>query len=651
MSNVLEEMQALVDDLNYHAKQYYKLDKPVISDGEYDKMYDKLVLLENEAGFSLPNSPTKRVGGEIVAEFKQYKHTHKLYSLDKCQSISEFYVWYAKTEKSLGEMPELSVEYKFDGLTLNMVYENGMLISAATRGNGEVGEEVTEQVKTIKNIPLSIDYKGHIEIQGEGIMKLSVLKSYNEMSVDQLKNARNAAAGAIRNLNPKVTADRKLDVMCYNVFGDVEFSTQLEMQEFLNKHGFETGDYFKLLNNPQEVENVIETISKCRDDLDFLIDGIVFKLNNVHQREMLGETEKFPRWAVAYKFEADEATTLVKDVIWQVSRTSRLCPLAILEPVDLAGVTVQRATLNNFADLQKKDIKIGSRVFIRRSNDVIPEILGIAEHTENTVDIIKPDKCPYCGSPIRAEGAFLYCTNTETCVPQIVAKLSHFASKGAMDIDGFSEKTAELLYVELGVAEFSDLYELSAEKLVGLEGFAELKTQNLLLSISKSKLTSLANFIYALGIKNIGKKAAKQLEISFSTLENIMKATIDDLVKVDDFGEITANNVVDYFTKPENIAQINKLISLGITFNATELKTGIFSGKNVVLTGSLQKYKRSEAEKIIVELGGVISSTISKSVNLVIVGEEAGSKLAKAEKLAIEIIDENAFDAILKSID
>ena len=645
--SVLEEMQNLVKELNFHAEQYYKFDSPVISDGEYDKLYDRLVALEKETGFVLPDSPTRRVGDDVLKEFKQYRHTHKLYSLDKCQSYEELLAWRARTEKALGRKYDMTAEYKFDGLTINLTYENGALVSAATRGNGLVGEDVTSQVKTIKNVPLTIDYKNHVEIQGEGIMRLSVLEKYNRTHDEPLKNARNGAAGAIRNLNPKVTAERRLDVMCYNVYGP-RFDTQAEMQEFLKEQGFETGDYFRIVKTDSDAEKCVEELEKKRPTLDFLIDGIVFKINEVELRDILGETEKFPKWAVAYKFKADEATTVLRDVIWQVSRTGKLNPLAVLDPVELAGVTVKRATLNNFADYEKKGLKIGSRVFIRRSNDVIPEILGIASHTSESREIEKPKFCPYCGAPVEEKGVFLYCTNNETCAPQIVQKLTHFAEKGAMDIEGFSDKTAELLLNELKVRDFSDIYKLRKEDLTGLEGFGDLKAGNLIASIEKSKNVGLSDFLYALGIKNIGKKAAKQLETRFKTLNGVMNAGFEELTAIDDFGEVMAKSVVEYFSDEAKRQEIDKLTALGINVKSAEKKEGVFSGINAVLTGSLSGYKRSEAEKLIVERGGECSSSVSKAVNLVIAGEEAGSKLEKAKKLGIKIIGEDEFTRMLE---
>ena len=645
--SVLEEMQNLVKELNFHAEQYYKFDSPVISDGEYDKLYDRLVALEKETGFVLPDSPTRRVGDDVLKEFKQYRHTHKLYSLDKCQSYEELLAWRARTEKALGRKYDMTAEYKFDGLTINLTYENGELVSAATRGNGLVGEDVTSQVKTIKNVPLTIEYKNHVEIQGEGIMRLSVLEKYNRTHDEPLKNARNGAAGAIRNLNPKVTAERRLDVMCYNVYGP-RFDTQAEMQEFLKEQGFETGDYFRIVKTDSDAEKCVEELEKKRPTLDFLIDGIVFKINEVALRDILGETEKFPKWAVAYKFKADEATTVLRDVIWQVSRTGKLNPLAVLDPVELAGVTVKRATLNNFADYEKKGLKIGSRVFIRRSNDVIPEILGIASHNSESREIEKPKFCPYCGAPVEEKGVFLYCTNNETCAPQIVQKLTHFAEKGAMDIEGFSDKTAELLLNELKVRDFSDIYKLRKEDLTGLEGFGDLKAGNLIASIEKSKNVGLSDFLYALGIKNIGKKAAKQLETRFKTLNGVMNAGFEELTAIDDFGEVMAKSVVEYFSDETKRQEIDKLTALGINVKSAEKKEGVFSGINAVLTGSLSGYKRSEAEKLIVERGGECSSSVSKAVNLVIAGEEAGSKLEKAKKLGIKIIGEDEFTRMLE---
>ena len=641
----MDRMKELVSLLNKYAKEYYELDNPTISDLEYDALYYELVDLENETGIVLPDSPTKRVGGAPLKEFVPYKHKLRLYSLDKAKGYGELERYFDRLNKLLGYIPEMTVEYKYDGLTLSITYKDGELVSAATRGDGTTGETVTEQVKTIKNVPLTIPYKGEIEIQGEGIMRLSVLKKYNRTAKNPLNNARNGVAGAIRNLDPKVTARRNLTFIAYNVGYTAEnlFTSQCQVHEFLIKQGFDVDEDFCTINTVEEAKNEFEKIEEKRPKLDFLIDGAVIKVNDLHVREELGFTEKFPRWALAYKFDAEETTTMLNDVVWQVSRTQKLNPLAILEPVNLMGVKVQRATLNNFSDIQKKGIKIKSRVFIRRSNDVIPEITGLAEEYEYSVEIEKPTVCPACGSPVKEEGAFLYCTNPEKCAPAVVAYLDHFAQKSAMNIDGFSEKTAELLYNEYGVKYPYQIYELTYDDLIKLDGFKEKKVENLLSSIEKSKRVDLGRFIFALGIPQIGKKTAMQIADRFQSLEKIMNVGVEELTALEDFGQIMADNVVNFFKDEEQKRIIAKLIELGVTPTSNEKKEGVFSGKIVVLTGSLKTFKRSQAAELIAERGGKTSDSVSKKVNLVIAGEEAGSKLDKAKELGIEIWDEQTF--------
>lgn len=640
----MERMRELVDLLNRYAKEYYEYDNPTVSDTEYDALYYELVDLEKEYG-SLPDSPTHRVGGAPLKEFTPYTHKLKLYSLDKAKGEGELDAYFARTERALGKLPQMTVEHKFDGLTLSITYKNGQLVGAATRGDGTTGELVTAQVKTIRSVPLTISYKGEIEIQGEGLMRLSALKKYNEKARVPLKNARNGVAGAIRNLDPKVTAKRSLDFVAYNVgfVSENIFSTQKDVHDFLLKNGFLCDDSFTVVNNAEEAKAAISAIEKKRPELDFLIDGAVLKVNDLALRDELGFTEKYPRWALAYKFEAEETTTLLKNVVWQVSRTQKLNPLAELEPVELMGVTVKKATLNNYSDILKKGVKLNSRVFIRRSNDVIPEITGLASLTPDSVDVPKPTHCPACGAPVREEGAFLYCTNPEKCAPAVVAALDHFAQKSCMNIDGFSEKTAELLYNEMGVKYPYQLYELTVDDVLKLDGFQEKKAKNLIDGIEKSKEVSLDRFIFALGIPTIGKKTAKQLADEFGSLDEIAKASKERLRALDDFGDITAENVAAFFADPNNRDLIEKLFALGVKIKVEEKKEGIFSGKNVVLTGALSRYKRSAAAAIIEELGGKTSDGISKSVNLVIAGEDAGSKLDKAKKAGIEIWDEARF--------
>lgn len=638
----MDEMRELVDKLNRYAYQYYVLDEPTIADVEYDRLYDQLLAMEKESGIVLADSPTVRVGGQPLSKFESVRHLGRLYSLDKCQSKEELRAWLEKLKNADGKLPTCSLEYKYDGLTINLTYENGELVRGATRGNGVEGEDVTAQVKTIKSVPLKIDYKGVLEVQGEGIMRLSELEKYNaKEGVTPLKNARNGVAGAIRNLDPKVTAERNLEVNVYNVnFIDKPFESGSDMIEFLRDNKFRVSGKFELYNDIDDIIAGVDAIGESRDSLDFLIDGAVIKVDDVATRERLGFTEKFPRWAMAFKYPAQEATTIVKDVVWQVSRTGKLNPLAILEPVELAGVTVSRATLNNYSEILRKDIKIGSRVFVRRSNDVIPEIMGVAEHYPNSREIDKPTVCPACGSPVEWQGAFVKCTNYKNCVPAVVSALTHFVSKEAMNIEGLSEKTIETLMEEGVLGSFVDIYRLEAEDFEGIEGFKETKINNILTAIDNSKNTTLSRLIFALGIANIGKKASKQLAEKFGSMENIQNASLEDLTSIEDFGEIMAKSVIDYFANQEHVKAIEELYSLGVKIKEEEKRSGAMTGYVVVLTGSLPTLKRSQAKQLIEEHGGKTADSVSKAVNLVVAGEDAGSKLDKATKLGIKIIDE-----------
>ena len=642
-----DRMKELVEKLNRYAALYYEEDAPVISDAEYDAMYDELRALEESEGYTLKNSPTHRVGGAPQKKFEPSRHLLRLYSLDKCKTEGEIAEWYDRIVKAVGKEPEITAEYKFDGLTLNILYEGGKLVKAATRGDGVTGEEVTAQVKTIAGVPRTISYTGRIEIQGEGIMRLSALAAYNAKSDEPLKNARNGAAGAIRNLDPAVTASRNLSFMAYNIgYSDRHFASQREMHDFLVKEGFETESDFTVLKGADAAFAFAEKVGELRPTLDFLIDGVVFKVNDTALRDEIGYTEKFPKWAIAYKFKADEMTTVLRDVVWQVSRSAKLNPLAVLDPVDIGGVTVRRATLNNYGDILKKKVKIGDRVFIRRSNDVIPEIMGVAEEAPDAKEVEKPTVCPACGAPVREEGAFLYCTG-EHCAPQIVSCLDHFASKDAMDIDGFSEKTAEQFYNELHMTSPVGLMRLKKEDVVGLERFGDKKADNLIAAIAAAKDTTMDRLLFALGIDGIGKKTAKDLAARFGTFEALEKADRDALTAVDGIGEILADNIVSYFANEDNLRLIADLFASGVTVREAEKKSGVFEGMRVVLTGSLPTYKRGEATALIEENGGEVASSVSKTVDLVLAGSDAGSKLEKAQKLGIRIIDEEEFKRML----
>lgn len=643
------EMRELVDRLNRYAYEYYVQDAPTVSDKEYDALYDELVRLEKETGTVLPDSPTRRVGGEPISAFQKHEHIRRLYSLDKALTEEELRAFGERIAKIDPRPMEYTVEYKFDGLTVCLTYENGRFKGAATRGNGITGEDVTAQVLTIRSFPLVIDHPGVIEVQGEAIMRLSALKEYNKTAAEPLKNARNAVAGAIRNLDPKVTASRKPEIMFYNVnyMSEGELHSQTECVEFLKKHGFTVHPFLKVCKDMDEVLAAIREVDQTRGSLDILTDGAVVKVNDFAVRQELGATDKFPRWAIAFKFEAEEVTTVLKDVVWQVGRTGKLTPLALLEPVELAGATVKKATLNNYGDVVRKGVMIGARVLVRRSNEVIPEILGTTEVNETCKEVVPPSVCPSCAQPVSEIGANLFCTNRR-CRDRVIYSLTNFCSKDGANVEGFSEMTAALFYDALGISRFSDLFSLNKEQLSALDGFKSKKAENLLNSIEKAKHIRLKNFLFALGIENVGKKTAADLAERFGTLEAVRAADRETLTAMDDVGETVAESIVSYFADEENAAEIDELLRRGVTVEEAEAKAeGVFSGESVVLTGSLVSFTRSQAEELVRSLGGDVKSSVTKTTTLVVAGENAGSKLDKARALGIKIIGEEEFKSLV----
>ena len=639
----MERMKFLIEEINKHNYNYYVLDNPTISDKEYDKLYYELVDLEKEFGVVLPTSPTQRVGGEILDKFQKHRHEVRLYSMNKVRDfddLGKFMNDMAKYQKN----PTFSLEYKFDGLTVVVEYDKGEFVRATTRGNGEIGEDVSLQVKTIKSVPLTIPFKNHLIVQGEGMMTQKAFKKYNKTALEPLKNPRNGVAGAIRNLDTKETAKRNLDWFCYSILlsEGKNFSSQEEMHNFLIENDFLVGDYFKIISTLKEAEDEIERIDKIKDKLDVMIDGMVIKLNETKHREEIGYTNKFPKWAMAFKFEALETSTLLKDVVWQVGRTGKVSPTAILEPVELAGATIRRATLNNIEDIRKKNVYINSRVFIRRSNEVIPEVLGLAEKYENSIVIEEPKVCPCCHSPLVKKGPLLYCKNRDGCKEQIISRLTHFVEREAFNIEGLSEKTLWQCHQKLSVSEFSDLYKLKEEDLLKLDNFKDKKTKNIINSINNSKNVDFYRFIYALGISEVGIKTAKDLAKKFVNYENLKKATREELLEVEDIGEIIADNILEYFQDEENLKEINRLFEAGVVINESNIVIGEkLKGLTFVLTGTLPNYTRLEMSEIIEKNGGKVASSVSKNTSFVLAGEEAGSKLDKAKVLGVKIINEN----------
>lgn len=647
----IDELIEIINELNYY---YYTLDNPKVSDREYDQLYDELVALEEETGIIRDYSPTQRVGGPILEGFEKHTHLGRLWSLDKCRTFEELENWDKRVRRLINEYnsnhgeklpePTYILEYKFDGLTINLTYRDGHLVQGATRGNGLEGEAILEQLKTIKSIPMTIPFKGTMEVQGEGVMPLSALEEYNKTAAEPLKNARNAAAGALRNLDTKITAERRLKAYFYNV-GYIEgrtFSSHREVLDFIKENRLPVFDYAKSFDDIRDLIEEINRLEFERQTLDVLTDGLVIKIDDIRTREVLGFTNRFPRWAMAYKFEAEETSTRLIGVEWNVGRTSKVTPTAILEPVEIGGVTVRRATLNNYDDVLRKGVRINSRVLIRRSNDVIPEILGTLEEDTETYEIEKPTHCPACHSELYQDGVHIFCPNSLSCKPQLVARLVHFASRDAMNIEGFSEKTAEKLLEELDIKDLPEIYEIQYEDLIRLEGFKDKKTRNLLNAIERSKKVSLASFIYALGIRNVGIKTATDLADHYKSLDSIKNASYEELLGVGDIGPIIAQDIVEFFHDEEILKAIDKLLAEGVTpiYESVETQESIFTDKTVVITGTIEGLSRKEIQEAVERMGGKVTGSVSKKTDFVIVGSNPGSKYNKAVELGIEIIDE-----------
>lgn len=657
-----KRIEELVEELNRYSYEYYALDNPTVTDKEYDVKYDELKKLEKEEGYVLPYSPTLRVGDIVLEGFSKYTHKARLWSMDKAQTVQELRDWHNRNVKFVNEMrakgedlPDLKyvLTKKFDGLTINLTYdENGVLVTGATRGTGAIGENVTAQVKTIKSIPLKTNTRDVLEVHGEAVMTTEAFNKYNESAAVPLKNLRNGAAGALRNLNVKETANRNLSAFFYDIGykEGTQFTSYLEMMDYIKEMGLPMDDYMEVCTSVEEIEKQIDYIRDIRFKLNYDIDGLVIAIDDMRTRELLGYTVKFPKWAIAYKFEAQEATTTLLDVEWNVGRSGRLAPTAILDPVELAGVTVKRATLNNMDDISRKGVKIGAEVFVRRSNDVIPEIMGVVpESLEGARDIEAPEFCPSCGSHVVLDGAHYFCENTLSCKPQMVKSIVHYGSREAMNIAGFSEKTAEALFEKLNIKSISDLYKLNKEDLLTLDKFGEKKAQNLLDAIEKSKDCELHAFIYALGIPNVGVKTAKDLVNRFKSIEGLKNAKFEELVEVNDIGDTVAQCVLEFFREEKVLATIDELLSLGVNpkYEEKEIIESVFEGKTVVVTGTLNNYTRGSIKEKLEGLGAKVSGSVSKKTDYVLAGEEAGSKLTKARDLGVKVISEEDFEKMI----
>nr|WP_122013304.1 NAD-dependent DNA ligase LigA [Maliibacterium massiliense] len=656
-------MQQLVNELNDYSYAYYVLDEPRISDKEFDALFDSLRALEAETGVVLPDSPTHRVGSSLSGKFAEHTHLGRLWSLDKAQQKQEVVLWDERAQRLRAQYMEqtgealppitYALEYKFDGLTINLTYEGGVLVQAATRGTGVRGEVILEQVRTMRGVPLSIPFKGRMEVQGEAIMRLSVLEAYNKPAEEPLKNARNGAAGALRNLDVRETARRKLDAFCYQVgyiSPEAPYRTHEEMLAFLRENRLPVSDYHKVCTSLDEVLEQLDAVEARREQLDFLIDGAVIKIQDMRTRAALGETDRFPRWAIAYKFAAEETTTRLESVSWEVGRTGKLTPLAHVEPVELAGATIRRATLNNMGDIARKDITMGCRVWIRRSNDVIPEIMGrVVDGEAPGEPIAAPTHCPSCGTAVEEIGANLFCPNSISCRPQLIGHMVHFASREAMNIESFSDKTAALLFERRDIRQTSDLYTLKKEDLVALEGFADKRAENLIAQIERSKDCALDAFLFALGIPGVGRKTAQDVARALGSLEAVRGADEETLMAIDEVGPVIAQNIVHFFADAHIARGIDALLACGVRPRDIQVQAQALplAGSTYVLTGTLSAMTRPAATTALEKLGAKVSGSVSKKTTAVFAGENAGAKRARAESLGVPVLDEDALLALL----
>lgn len=674
---MINRINELVEELNKYCYEYYALDNPSTSDKQFDMKYDELVRLEKETGYINPNSPTQRVGDKILDGFEKVEHKNKLWSLDKAQSFDELKDWHNRNLKFIKEYnqthktPLSQLKYvvtkKFDGLSVKCDYEDINLVQGSSRGTGSIGENITEQVKTIINLPIQLKdnskFTTKVSFHGEGLMSKKGLIEYNKTALKPLKNCRNGVAGALRNLDVSECSKRKPVVYFYNINdieSDIDFQTYHSQLNYIKYRGLPVAEY-TICDTYEQVIDEINKIETERPNLPYDIDGVVIAIDDMRTRELLGYTIKFPKYSIAYKYEAEETTTKLIDVEWNVSRQGKIVPTGILEPVELNGATVSRATLNNLTDIKRKGIKLNSIVPIRRSNDVIPEITGVIEdslNNEDVIDINIPNKCPCCGSlaEIRQdkESQFLYCTN-DSCSDRIIKSLTHFASKEAMSINGLSIETIKLFINNGFIKHIKDIFELEQykSKIVKLPKFGLKKYTNLINSIEKAKSCKLNSFLYALGIEGIGKKASKDIcEYFNNELEQIMKANVDAYLKIEGVGDITADSIVSYFRDSDNINRVKEVLKY-ITFiedKPVEVASfdNLLSGKHVYPTGTFS-LKKSELKVELQKLGAIVESGYKKSLDFLICGGDM-SKSGKADKAIKDSVSLMTEEELLKII-
>ncbi len=650
----IEELRNLI---NYHNEKYYNQDSPEIEDFEYDNLMKELIELEDKnPELKTNDSPSNRVGGKPLDKFDQVVHKIPMLSLSNGYSWQDLKDFDSRVREAVDGEVEYVVEFKIDGLSVGLNYNNGVFESGATRGNGIVGEDITKNLMTIKNIPLKIKENGELTVRGEVYISKEDFEKINKIQEEQdqplYANPRNLAAGSLRQLDSKLTAKRPLDIFIFNLedINSKEFKTHSESLEYLKELGFSVSPNFKVFKTMDEIIEHIKYWTEHREDLSFGIDGMVIKVNNLAQREQMGYTAKSPRWAIAYKFPAERKETKLLDIIVEVGRTGTITPTAVLEPIRLAGTTVSRATLHNEDYIKEKDIKINDTVLVQKAGDIIPQVVEVVtdKRTGEEIEFNMPIACPVCGEPtVRLDGeAAVKCINI-SCPAQIRRGIIHFASREAMNIDGLGESIITLLLNEKLIENISDLYYLQKEQISGLERMGDKSATNLINAINKSKENDLWRLINGLGIKLIGTKAAKVLASEFKDLDKLMKASEEELINLEEFGNTMADSVVEFFKEEKNLLVIEKLKAIGVNTKLIESDDEdipkIFDKMKIVLTGTLPTLKRNDAKELIEKRGGKATSSVSKSTSFVLAGEEAGSKLTKANDLGIKVIDEAKF--------
>lgn len=668
-NSIKKKIEELREKIRYHNYQYYVLNNPIISDSEYDQLMKELIELEKRyPQYISSSSPTQRVGIEPVSEFITVKHIAPMLSLSNAFSDEELIAFDQRIKKLIPQQKiNYVVEPKIDGLAIALVYENGIFIRGATRGDGVMGEDITSNLRTIKTIPLKLfgkDIPPRIEVYGEVYMKKSDFKKLNNERMKKeeslFANPRNAAAGSVRQLDPRITAQRHLDTFIYRgtFVEGYKFNNHMEVLNYLKEIGFKVNSHIKLCQDIGEAINYSQQWTEKKEELDYEIDGMVIKINSLRMREELGSTTRSPRWAIAYKFPAQQTTTKIRNIIVQVGRTGALTPVALLDPVKISGSVVQRATLHNEDEIRRKDVRIGDTVLVQKAGEVIPEVVKVIKEkrTGKEKEFAMPSECPVCGTKVfRPEGEVVSRCNSLSCPAQIKERIRHFASRDALDIEGLGPAIIDQLVEKRLIRDISDLYFLKRENIISLERMAEKSADNLLNAIKKSKKKFLDHLIYGLGIRYVGVHTSEVITRYYPTLDEFKKTNLEELIEINEIGPKIAESIILFFKEKENLDIIERLRNAGLNFGQEEEKmekekgTQILTGKQFVLTGTLREFTRTKAKEMISELGGRVTVSVSKRTDYVVAGEDPGSKYEKAKKIGVPIINEEEFKRIINN--